>query len=161
MVICQDHAVRYPSALTTFRPMDQLSFQASYSRLSESRRLPHHAAQGDVSDRQVFSNCKPGLRLESARWKEDAEIACPSREEKDIYTCTLVLVCRLATWACPADSFSYLCIAGPLRTCKSQPKCGLFRAGRRAQTDFTVQSGCTANSQKGFRGALFLSRLTR
>src|SRR5271163_2274968 len=115
----------------------------------------------NVSDRRVFCNRRLDLRLESVRQKEDAELLVLLFEKKrtSIYARSS-LFATLPPGACPADPFSCLCVAEPLRTGKSQSNRGLFRTERRAQTDFTVQPRCTANSQKGLRTALFLFRLT-
>src|SRR5271163_802558 len=82
----------------------------------------------NVSDRRVFCNRRLDLRLESVRQKEDAELLVLlfGRKRTSIYARSS-LFATLPPGACPADSFSYLCAAEPLRTGKSQPKYGLFR----------------------------------
>jgi hypothetical protein len=50
--------------------------------------------------------------------------------------------------SCPAEPFSYLCVAEPLRTGKSQLKSSLFRTERRAKTDFPVPSRWYSKLQK-------------
>ena len=108
-----------------------------------------------------LSGRRPGLRLELVRWKEDAGLLVLLFEKKrtSIYARSPSFA-ALSSGACPAGPFGYLCAAGPPRTGKLQPKYGPFGTERRAQTDFTVQPGCTANSRKGLRAAPFLFRLT-
>jgi hypothetical protein len=49
----------------------------------------------DLARRRVFSNRKPGLRLESI-WRS------LNLRGKDIYICILILVCYLVAWGLPS-----------------------------------------------------------
>jgi hypothetical protein len=62
----------------------------------------------DLLDNRVFINRKPGLRLESVRWKEDAELLVLLPEEKrtSIYARSF-----LPSKSCPAEPY-LLCNAG-------------------------------------------------
>jgi hypothetical protein len=46
-------------------------------------------------DRWVFIGRKPGLRLESVRWKEDAQLLVPLPNRKRTSICTFILPCHL------------------------------------------------------------------
>jgi hypothetical protein len=104
-----------------------------------------------LSDFWVFIGRKSGLQLESARWKEDAEllVLLPEKARTSIYARSSFLA-TLLPGACLADPFSHLCVAEPLRAGKWQPKCDLFRTERRTKTDSTVLPGwyCTANPKR-------------
>jgi hypothetical protein len=117
---------------------------SSPAPLNTYRRIPQ-------SDFWVFISRKPGLQLESVRWKEDAEllVLLPEKTRTSIYARSSFLA-TLPPGACPADPFSYLCVAEPLRAGKWQPKYGLFGTERRTRTDSTVLPRwyCTANSKR-------------
>jgi hypothetical protein len=83
--------------------------------------------------RRVFCNRRPGLRLETAWWEEDAELLVLlfRKKRKSIYARSS-LFATPPPGACLAESFSCLCIAEPPRADESWPQYGLYKTERRA-----------------------------
>jgi hypothetical protein len=81
----------------------------------------------------AFRNRCPGLRLETAWWEGDAELlVLLFRKKRTSIRARSSLFATSPPGACPAESLSYLCVAGPPRTGELRPHYGLYRTERRA-----------------------------
>jgi hypothetical protein len=79
------------------------------------RDLKDHPLAALMLDVRMFTNRKPGLRLEFVRLFEmDELVFCLPEKRTSIYARSSFL----ATGTCPAEPLSYLCLAEPLRTCE-------------------------------------------